>query len=114
GAGRLMAGPAREGRQRRLAAAGGPDDAEELARLDPQVDAVERAYPALAAHVFLAQAGDADRSATPLNDHARPPASTTSQPSMIVRLCSAESEFSVGVPRRQCQACLSAKGTCLD
>src|SRR5262249_42181986 len=74
---RLLVEPGEDAQQRRLAAPGRPDDAVELARLDPQIDAVERAYPALAAHVFLAQAGDADRSATPLNDHARPPASRT-------------------------------------
>src|SRR5262249_7973077 len=83
---RLMVEPGEDAQQRRLAAAGRPDDAEELARLDPQVDAVERAYPALAAHVFLAQAGDADRSATPLNDHARPPPSPTHHPTLLVLL----------------------------
>src|SRR6266540_688188 len=67
-----MVEPGEDAQQRGLAAAAGADDAEELTRLDLQVDGIERQYAALAAHIFLAQPGDVDRSATPL-DHAHPP-----------------------------------------
>ena len=76
GAGALAVEPGENAQQRRLAAAGRANDAQELARRDREVNAVNRQHPALAAHIFLAQARDIDRGAAPLNGHCPFPSET--------------------------------------
>src|SRR5262249_35852241 len=58
-----------DAQQRRFPAAARPDDAEKLARRDPQVDVVEREPAALPALILLAHAGNIDRRAPPLDGH---------------------------------------------
>src|SRR5262249_43950312 len=65
--------PGGEAQRRGFPAARGPDDADELARRDAQIDVVERQHPPGAADIFLAQMGDVDRSAPPLDHGDRSP-----------------------------------------
>src|SRR5207249_5528508 len=68
-AGALVIEPGEDAQQGRLAAPRRADDAQEFARRDREVDGVDRQHAALAAQIFLAQAGDIDRGTAPLNDH---------------------------------------------